>query len=541
MKSHWNPGENGKNTNNEPTGSQRYADLLVRNVNSWWMKTFVFIKKKRIKTWRGVFILAFFAGISVATISIVSFNIQTSSRAADGAILSLFTDNTTVTIEDGSNLVNMDVLLNTNTNDVVAVKAIINYDTEYFELQSWDTSNSIFASDNTCIYEGKPCQIVNEDSGNGIITITVAKPTPGIDTDSGIIAQLVFKALKVTSSSENITLNFTSEGNYNDSDAISNDGEGSDILSSVGNASINIYSAICTSFEYSDWSECQPDSTQSKTVRDSLPSGCYGGDPVLEQNCEYSGPEACNPDLTTYSDWSECQPNGTQSRTVVAKSPENCEEDDLVLSQECTYTPSACETINYSEWSECQPNDTQSRTVESVSPEGCATGEIVLEQSCEYTSTTGKNCTEFTYSDWGACQNNGKQSRTVSSSLPEGCNGGNPELSQSCQYSSSSEDKKKDKDKDDKKKEKKKDKTKPKFASMPAFLNKRRGDMIWWKATDNKKIDYYTYNFNGKKVKTNKGHFLISSSTPKGIYMLRIKAYDKAGNSKSKTVTIRVR
>ena len=144
-------------------------------------------------------------------------------------------------------------------------------------------------------------------------------------------------------------------------------------------------------------------------------------------------PSACT--SFTYSDWSACQPNSTQSRTVVSSLPQGCTGGNPVLSQSCYYASSsnACASFTYSVWSVCQLNSTQSRTVVSASPQGCSGGNPILSRSCNYTQT-GKVCASFTYSDWSACQPNSTQSRTVVSSLPQGCTGGNPVLSQSCVY-----------------------------------------------------------------------------------------------------------
>jgi hypothetical protein len=559
---------------------KRAVDDLTQDINSWWGKTFVFIKKTQVKTWQGVFVLAFVAGVAAASVWIVSFNIQTSSDAADGATLTIYTNDTNVTLENGSNLVNADVLLDSNNNNVVAVKAIVNYDPSKFQLQSWDTSNSIFASNNTCVYDGKPCEIVTNDADNGKISITLAKPSPGVKTDSGVIAQLVFRTLEVTvPSSPNFTLTYTPANAYEDSDVILDDGNGTDILSRVEDATVNVYSATCTSFDYSDWGMCQSDSTQERTVTSSFPANCYGGDPILEQDCDYSGSNVC--EEVNYSDWGACQPNGTQSRTVTSRTPEDCVEPNIVLTQQCTYVAPTCTSFNYTAWSACQPDGTQTRSVTSGSPAGCTGGNPIVKQSCAYnpgTSTctsfeysdwgacqpnsvryrtvtssspadcSGGNpkleegcnltpvaCSSFTYTDWSSCQSNGTQSRNALSGSPSGCFGGNLELSRSCKYES-------------KKKEEKKDKEKPKFTDLPLFLNKSRGDMIWWKAKDNKGIEYYTYNLfettrwgSGKVVKTKKNNFFVPATTRSGIYFLRVKAFDKAGNSKSRLITVRVR
>jgi len=43
----------------------------------------------------------------------------------------------------------------------------------------------------------------------------------------------------------------------------------------------------CSSWTYSDWGTCQSNSTQTRTVSTSLPSGCTGGSPILSQSCSY--------------------------------------------------------------------------------------------------------------------------------------------------------------------------------------------------------------------------------------------------------------
>ncbi|TSC94029.1 MAG: outer membrane adhesin-like protein [Parcubacteria group bacterium Licking1014_1] len=94
----------------------------------------------------------------------------------------------------------------------------------------------------------------------------------------------------------------------------------------------------CTSFTYSDWGDCQPDNTQSRTVATSLPAGCTGGSPVLTNSCTYVPPS--NPCTSfTYSDWGDCQSNNTQSRTVATSSPPGCTGGSPILSQSCAYTP----------------------------------------------------------------------------------------------------------------------------------------------------------------------------------------------------------
>lgn len=48
--------------------------------------------------------------------------------------------------------------------------------------------------------------------------------------------------------------------------------------------------STCTSWTYSDWNDCESDSTQTRTVLTSSPISCTGGAPVLEQSCAYTAP-----------------------------------------------------------------------------------------------------------------------------------------------------------------------------------------------------------------------------------------------------------
>lgn len=588
---------NGSNDENKVRKSRRDVDLLVESVDSWWVKTVVFIRKTRVKTWKGVFVLAFVAGTTATFVWTASLKMQRESSAAgESSILTLWSADTSVV--EGDTFV-VDIVLNTFSSDVVVAKAVVNYNPQDFSLQSWDTANSSFVAGNTCVYNGKSCEIVDNDVANGKITITVAKPSPGVNSSTASVASLAFTALRaVAPTADNITLSYTA-GSYADSDVILDNSVANDILTSVANLRMTVTLPVCTSFTYAEWGACQPDGTQSRGIVSQLPAGCDGGDYVTLQDCVYVPPVCTD---YTYSTWGECQPNSTQSRTATGV-PVGCGGGTTpVLGQSCTFVPSPCASFTYDAWSTCQPDGTQSRTYSSSSPAGCVGGETpiltqnctyragpepcagftysdwgacqsmgaqsrtvslttpadcsggvdpVLSQSCTYTPPT---CTDFTYSDWSACQPGGTQSRTTVASLPGGCTGGAPVLSQTCSYvvASSNSDKDKDK-KDDKKKKKKKkksssskvasgDKIAPKIINLPYFMTKNRGDKVWWSATDNSSgIKSYKYKFNGKTVTTTSASLNIPSNVSGGVYFVTITAYDKAGNSVSRLVTIRVR
>lgn len=60
----------------------RPIDELAEETYSWWGKTFVFIKKTKIKTWQGVFVVAFLAGAAAAIVWSVSLNIEPKTNAS---------------------------------------------------------------------------------------------------------------------------------------------------------------------------------------------------------------------------------------------------------------------------------------------------------------------------------------------------------------------------------------------------------------------------------------------------------------------------
>ncbi|MFZ2198972.1 MAG: thrombospondin type 3 repeat-containing protein [Thermodesulfovibrionales bacterium] len=97
-------------------------------------------------------------------------------------------------------------------------------------------------------------------------------------------------------------------------------------------------------------------------------------------------PAACTE--YTYSEWSACDANGQQTRTVTGYTPPGCggtPSTPAVLTQACTPPPVACTGYTYSAWSACGANGQQTRTVTANTPAGC-TGTpptaAILNQAC---------------------------------------------------------------------------------------------------------------------------------------------------------------
>lgn len=164
-----------------------------------------------------------------------AFAVRTSGEVAD-LHLSPATTSTVV----GSPF-NVDMTLDTHSNNVVAVKAVVQYNPANFSLVSVDTSSSVFGQGNTCVYNSKPCEIITQDAANGTAIITLAKPTPGVNTSTGLLGTIQFRALQpiVNPTAANITIQYVTFGSYADSDVILDDGNGTDILNSVTNTTVS--------------------------------------------------------------------------------------------------------------------------------------------------------------------------------------------------------------------------------------------------------------------------------------------------------------
>lgn len=144
-----------------------------------------------------------------------------------------------------------------------------------------------------------------------------------------------------------------------------------------------------------------------------------------------------------YSEWSVCQPDGKHTRAVTGMSPSGCVQTTAPkIMESCSYAAPQC-GFSYSEWGACQSNKMQSRTVLTKSPTGCQEyNKPELERSCVYvapalTSSTGAASTSegsttntstmaplqciYEYSAWSICKSEGKRYRNVNSQRPSGC------------------------------------------------------------------------------------------------------------------------
>ncbi|HLN18840.1 MAG TPA: CBS domain-containing protein, partial [Patescibacteria group bacterium] len=219
----------------------RDADELVRDVHSWWKKTFVFIRKVRIKSWKFIFVTAFIAGAIAAIIWMVSVKIQTKSGAEEKrAKVFLASDDIQINEEQ---LFNVDIIMDTDGQMINVADAVINYDPSEFTLELWDTEQSVFSVKDGCIYEKNPCHKVKNNPEKGEIEIYLAAPK-GIAAYNNKIANLVFRTKRVTKTgfptSKFINVDSSRSSIRLNKKGLLSNGEDINVLNSVSGVSINV-------------------------------------------------------------------------------------------------------------------------------------------------------------------------------------------------------------------------------------------------------------------------------------------------------------
>ena len=152
--------------------------------------------------------------------------------------LYLVNSSTTQVCRRGGNI-NVSLRMDTNNEDIVVADAVVEYSTSTFSFVQANTTDSVFSFNNDCQYNGKACQIINNDSSNGEVEIVQAHPTPGIKGNNQSLGVLTFHCLKDTSGQQgNIRVKFTQLGADDDSSLIKDDSAGTDILANATGAKV---------------------------------------------------------------------------------------------------------------------------------------------------------------------------------------------------------------------------------------------------------------------------------------------------------------
>lgn len=118
---------------NKNLNHPRDIDVLASDVESWWGKSFVYIKRTEINTWKGALLLTFFAGLAVALIWTVKADLYSFSSAA--AESTLYFDPATATVNVGSDI-DLVATVDPGTNEVTSVVVDITYDPAVLSLTS---------------------------------------------------------------------------------------------------------------------------------------------------------------------------------------------------------------------------------------------------------------------------------------------------------------------------------------------------------------------------------------------------------------------
>ena len=142
-------------------------------------------------------------------------------------------------------------------------------------------------------------------------------------------------------------------------------------------------------FNYSSWSQCQPNGTRTRNVLSFFPENCEGGEPKLLEVCNYVKPII--PCIFTYSTWSQCQPNGTQTRNLASKMPANCSEGSPILARSCVYV----KPIVSEEKPVVSPVSTISDIISQMPEE--ALEEKIPEECLRAGISNKEDCNVFTY------------------------------------------------------------------------------------------------------------------------------------------------
>jgi len=128
--------------------------------------------------------------------------------------------------------------------------------------------------------------------------------------------------------------------------------------------SCNYQTPTCTNFTYSDWGVCSSSGVQSRITLSVSPSGCTGGNPVLNKSCNYIPP--CTSDLWSCGNWTDCSLNSSQTR--ICTKTFDCSD----VQTESPITSQYCEILN---------KPTTQQTIQEVSQEQNTNDSQVTEQN----------------------------------------------------------------------------------------------------------------------------------------------------------------
>lgn len=202
----------------EELGKQRTIDVSVEKTLKSVKSGYRVVPSMEIKAWKAYLTVTFISGFCAALIWSAYMSIYPTSVATENPQVTLFTSASIASHKSGEEFP-VQILLNTAGRDIVAVQAIFNYDPNAIQVINVDTSDSNFNH-----------EIKNSvDTGAGQGFLALARPTPGVNSQSAKIAVVNLRALSDVNEPA-IRLKFDTAAAVSDSASILDDGLGTNVL-----------------------------------------------------------------------------------------------------------------------------------------------------------------------------------------------------------------------------------------------------------------------------------------------------------------------
>ena len=167
----------------------RPVDQLTDNVTTWWGKTFVYVRKTEVATWKGALVLMFVAGSAAAFIWKTKLEDYSSVEAAPASTLYFNPASTTTTAGSTFNLA---ATINPGSNAVSAVELHVTFDQTKLRLDSI-TAGASFSLELMAAN-------INNTNGTAAIALGVPLGSPSMTTTS-TVATFAFTALSTATNS----------------------------------------------------------------------------------------------------------------------------------------------------------------------------------------------------------------------------------------------------------------------------------------------------------------------------------------------------
>jgi len=172
---------------------KRRVDVLTDEIAPWWKKSFVYVRKTEVATWKGALVIMFITGVAVALVWSAKSGFFESSGAAAASSLSFVP--ATPSVANGSNFT-LTPTITTGGNHVSIVALRITFDRTRIALDSI-TPSSTFASIESAA-------VINNTNGTASIDLSVGNANPSV-TGTYSVATLNFHAIATGSASAAFT------------------------------------------------------------------------------------------------------------------------------------------------------------------------------------------------------------------------------------------------------------------------------------------------------------------------------------------------